>query len=380
LGLEFKEYLHGRGSAEDWKRHFVSAEEKLDVLEEQEVQHADEVEGIRAKLRAMREEFEKIEANYAKYRHDDKPVDRIVEPAIEATIEASYDLSVLQSRDTKREQSHLLHVITLTILITFGLKTAIVVALSHSIHSDVRKLQEMERKLVKSNEELSRFVYFVSHDLREPARMVGCYMKLLREKCECDTEQEELVGFAIEGSARLEALLDSLLTYSRLDAEAVRQEVELCSEVIQVALRDLRLKIEESGAEVVFSCDNPDPDRCRHCRVVCDPLAMIQVFENLIENAVKYRKKDVPPKITIHAQRNEQGWLFCVEDNGIGIAASDVSDNLFKVFKRLHTRDQYPGCGIGLASCKRIIERHGGEIWVASEQGVGTRFYFTLPN
>jgi signal transduction histidine kinase len=110
-----------------------------------------------------------------------------------------------------------------------------------------------------------------------------------------------------------------------------------------------------------------------------NPILMTQVFVNLIGNAIKYAKQDVPPVIRIMADRDENEWIFCIADNGIGVESADITESLFKLFKRLHTRDQYPGCGIGLASCKKVVERHGGRIWVESEAGVGSRFHFTLP-
>jgi light-regulated signal transduction histidine kinase (bacteriophytochrome) len=309
--------------------------------------------------------------------------------AINKAMEQSYMLSRLQSDTAKSNHRYLSYVVIGSLFLIFVMKTSAVFLLNRSISRDVRELQELERSLTRSNEELSRFVYFVSHDLREPARMVACYMKMLQEKSvlrtssreslEVDIEADELIRFAIEGAARMEALLDSLLAYARLDSEIKKQDVEFCRDVVEIALRDLRSTIDASGAKVTFTCDNPDPSHCWHCKVSCDPVLMCQVLVNLIGNAIKYAKSDVPPVIRIIADRNEDEWTFCIADNGIGIESADINENLFKLFKRLHTRDQYPGCGIGLASCKKVISRHGGRIWVESQVGVGSQFYFTIP-
>ena len=247
-------------------------------------------------------------------------------------------------------------------------------------------LQKLADNLVSSNQNLSRFVYFVSHDLREPARMVACYLKMLSEKVEmCGSrcingnEIQELVEFGVSGAKRMEDLLDSLLEYSRLDGEISLKDVEMCPDVINIAKNNLKVAIDESEAEINVYCDNPDPNNCWHCVTKCDPIQMILVFQNLMANAIKYRRDGVTPRITITAKHLEKEWQFCIEDNGIGIPKEHLNEHLFEVFKRLHSRDKYPGSGIGLASCKQVIERHGGKIWAESEYGVGSKFFFTIP-
>jgi signal transduction histidine kinase len=376
IGLEFQQHLRDGQDSDQWKKHFVIVENKLQSLEQYEASYADEVVKLHEYVEDLKLKFSQIDKEITNHKQAD--VDHETQVVINKAMEQSYMLSLLQSDVAKANHRRLSYILIGPLLLILVIKTVIIVLLNRSINQDVRDLRELEGNLSRSNEELSRFVYFISHDLREPARMVACYMKMLQEK-DLDADVAELVRFGVEGAARMEALLDSLLAYTRLDSEIEKQDVEFCRDVVEIALRDLRSTIDASGAKVTFTCDNPDPSHCWHCKVSCDPVLMCQVLVNLIGNSIKYAKSDVPPVIRIIADRNEDEWTFCISDNGIGIESADINENLFKLFKRLHTRDQYPGCGIGLASCKKVISRHGGRIWVESQVGVGSQFHFTLP-
>jgi len=194
------------------------------------------------------------------------------------------------------------------------------------------------------------------------------------------------LGYSSDGAKRMELLIDSLLNYSRLDGKINIKNVEICREVFAVVLRNLQPMIEESGAKITFKCNNPVWERqgiieeeCWHCKTKCDPTLMIGLFQNLICNAIKYVKPGEIPIVHIHAEHRDGEVIFSIRDNGIGIREGDIP-NLFQIFKRLHPRDMYPGNGIGLASCKKVVERHGGKIWVDSQWEVGSTFYFSIPD
>jgi len=238
-----------------------------------------------------------------------------------------------------------------------------------------RKRAELELKkkgegLARSNSELEQFAYVASHDLKEPLRMVSSYLQLLSRKHSqsLDAEANEFVAFAVEGANRMYALIDDLLTYSRVGTrEETLGEIDLES-VFALVTTNLEVLIRETGAEIVHT---PLPV------VFADTLQMTQLFQNLIGNALKF-KSDRKLRITIDAQSRKDDWLFTVSDNGIGISP-EYAERIFVLFQRLHTKEKYPGTGIGLAICKKIVERHGGRIWVESREGKGSTFYFTIP-
>ena len=246
----------------------------------------------------------------------------------------------------------------------------------HVLGTDVtaRKLAEnllarRVQELARSNAELELFAYFASHDLQEPLRMVRSFLQLLdqRYRDKLDSSANEYIGFAVDGTARLQTLIDNLLTYSRVGTQAKPLEPTDVNAIMADVLRNLRVAIEESGARVTYA-DLP--------RVMADATQLTRLFQNLIANAIKFRR-DQPPQIDIAAQREDNWWHFSVRDNGIGIAA-DHFERIFVPFQRLHSRSTYPGSGLGLAICKKIVERHGGRICVKSEPGSGSRFNFTL--
>ncbi|HEV8712904.1 MAG TPA: chemotaxis protein CheB [Candidatus Binatia bacterium] len=241
---------------------------------------------------------------------------------------------------------------------------------------DVSERKRAENALVQRtadlqrvNEELQQFAHIVSHDLNEPLRMVSSYMQRLEERYrgKLDTNADDYIAFAIEGAQRMQALIQDLLAYTRVGGKAQEFTAVDCEVLLLRTLGDLQLAIEESGAAVTHG---PLPT------VRGEGKQLGLVFQNLIGNALKFRSQ-APPRIHISARRDGSQWVFAVQDNGIGIDPRHVA-RIFQVFQRLHTRSEYPGTGIGLSICKKIVERHGGRIWVESELGKGATFLFTL--
>lgn len=239
-----------------------------------------------------------------------------------------------------------------------------------------RKVAQMELektllKLEKSNKELEQFAYIASHDLQEPLRMVASYMTLLEQKYkdQLDDRAKQYIYYAVDGSKRMGYLIRDLLVYSRVTSKAKEfTEVDLNKTYLNV-MNDLQILIREKDA-IVTSSGLPT--------LSADSVQMHQLLQNLIGNALKFHA-DRTPEVVIKAKRNGNAWLFSVKDNGIGIDHKNY-ERIFQIFQRLHEPDKYSGTGIGLAVCKKIVERHEGSIWVESEAGIGTTFYFTLPD
>jgi PAS domain S-box-containing protein len=232
-------------------------------------------------------------------------------------------------------------------------------------------LKNQAEELKAINNELQQFAYVASHDLQEPLRTVTSYLQLVekRYKDKLDSEGEEFIHFAVDGAARMSMLIKDLLTYSRVGTHAMPFEKVDCQAVLDSMLDNLHRSIQENKATVHIETEMPF--------IKADPTQMGLLFQNLISNAIKFRTKD-NPVIHIRAKEEDSHWLFTIKDNGIGIPA-DYADRVFVIFQRLHTRQKYPGTGIGLAVCKKIVERHGGKIWL--EQNVnepGTTFFFTI--
>ena len=231
-------------------------------------------------------------------------------------------------------------------------------------------LREKTEKLARSNEDLEQFAYVASHDLQEPLRMVASYVQLLarRYEGELDADANDFIHFAVDGAVRMRRLINDLLTYSRVGTQGKELSPTDSGAALAQSVNDLKVTIEESGTLVTH---DPLPT------VMADLPQLGQLFQNLIGNAIKFRGNE-PPRVHISASHNGSGWIFSVRDNGIGIAP-EYSERIFIIFQRLHSRQEYAGTGIGLAICKKIVERHGGHIWVESEVGKGATFYFSLP-
>jgi light-regulated signal transduction histidine kinase (bacteriophytochrome) len=238
-----------------------------------------------------------------------------------------------------------------------------------------RKKAEEERnrvmaELVRSNKELEQFAYVSSHDLQEPLRMVASFTELLAKRYQdkLDKEANEFIAYAVEGARRMQALIEDLLVYSRVTTRAHPFSEVNAESALDETLANLKLTIDENRVQVT---------RDALPMVFADHAQLIQLFQNLLANAIKF-KGERAPQIHISCQEKAKEWEFCLRDNGIGIAKGDY-ERIFVIFQRLHTRGEYPGTGVGLAVCKKIVERHGGRIWVESEFGKGSAFYFTLP-
>ncbi|AEH36830.1 MEDS domain-containing protein [Halopiger xanaduensis] len=229
---------------------------------------------------------------------------------------------------------------------------------------------QRERALEESNERLEQFAYAASHDLQEPLRMVTSYLQLLENRYAdaFDEDGEEFLEFAVDGAERMREMIDGLLAYSRVETQGDPFEPVDLDSLLDAVREDLQIQIDETDAEITAD-DLP--------RVSGDASQLRQVFQNLLENAIRYSGDD-PPRIRTDATRRGREWVISVEDDGIGIDPDD-QDRVFTVFDRLHSREEYEGTGIGLALCQRIVERHGGDIWVDSEPGEGSTFSFTLP-
>ena len=230
------------------------------------------------------------------------------------------------------------------------------------------ELRETIGRLEQSNDRLRQFAYAASHDLQEPLRMVTSYLQLLenRYKDDLDEAAREYIDFAVDGASRMREMVNDLLAYSQIDQDEIEFEPVDCETVVANVLADLDVQIEENDANIVTESL---PTLEAHEK------QLKKLFQNLISNALKY--SDDAPRVEITAKQRNESWEFSVTDNGIGIDP-DKTDRIFEVFKRLHHDDEYPGTGIGLSLCQKIVENHDGEIWVESEPGEGTTFSFTL--
>ncbi|MHA2370047.1 MAG: sensor histidine kinase [Candidatus Hodarchaeales archaeon] len=246
---------------------------------------------------------------------------------------------------------------------------------SIQIEVDKRKaaeedLKETAAELARSNRDLEDFAYIASHDLKAPLRTIGSYIHLLerRYKSELDEEAQEFIKFAQNGVKRMQNLINDLLSYSRVGTHGKEFTPTDFQPVIERVLFNLQKSVEETGAVITHTAMPT---------IAADKQQMIQLFQNLISNAIKFCKGQ-SPIIKVSARLQSQEWVFAVSDNGIGIE-SQYQDRIFQMFQRLHSKKDFPGTGIGLAICKRIVERHKGHIWVESEPGEGSTFYFAIP-
>ncbi len=238
-----------------------------------------------------------------------------------------------------------------------------------SIQEDITELKEIQQDLARSNAELQQFAYVASHDLQEPLRMIGSYVQLLsrRYKGKMDAAADEFISFAVDGVERMQKLINDLLAYSRLSTTARPHEVADLNVILEEVRANLKVAIAETGM-VIEAADLP--------QIKVEQSQIMQLFQNLIANAIKFRSPHAP-RVTISAQKAGNFWHFSCRDNGIGLDMR-YAEKIFVIFQRLNNRLDYPGTGIGLAVCKKIVERHGGRMWVESEIGKGSTFHFTL--
>lgn len=231
-----------------------------------------------------------------------------------------------------------------------------------------QKVADRTLELKRSNEDLEQFAYVASHDLQEPLRTVTSYVQLLarRYKDKLDPDANDFINFAVDGSTRMRTLIQSLLEYSRVNSKRPFENINM-NDLLNTQLSNLSESIKENNA-IIKSESLPD--------IFGDPILISQLFQNLLTNAIKF-KRDGNPEINITGKKMNNEYLFSVKDNGIGIP-KEYADKIFVIFQRLHEADKFPGTGIGLAICKKIVERHGGKIWFESEPGKGTTFFFTI--
>jgi PAS domain S-box-containing protein len=233
------------------------------------------------------------------------------------------------------------------------------------------KLRSLTEELTRSNRELELFAYVASHDLQEPLRMIGSYVQLIarRYKGKLDEDADEFIGFAVDGATRMQRMINDLLAYSRVGTKGKPFSRTAMDKVWRQATSNLQVAIEERGATVT-SDHLPE--------VMGDDVQLVQLVQNLVGNAVKFCRPPINPVVHVSCREESDSWVFSIRDNGIGIDPEHF-ERVFLIFQRLHDRTEFPGTGIGLALCRKIVERHGGRIWVESAAGKGATFFFTLP-
>jgi PAS domain S-box-containing protein len=246
---------------------------------------------------------------------------------------------------------------------------AAIVDITERKRAELELLKKTE-ELARSNQDLEQFAYVASHDLQEPLRAVAGPLQLLQRRYQgqLDARADEFITHAVDGATRMQKLIDDLLAYSRVGRSGAVHQLTQCGNVLDQALKSLSVGLQESGAQI---------NRGELPAVLAIPTQLTLLFQNLIGNALKFRRSDRPVQIDVDARKQGGDWVISVKDNGIGIDPQ-YFERIFLIFQRLHGRAEYPGTGIGLALCKRIVEQHGGRIWVESAPGSGTTFFFTL--
>jgi len=299
------------------------------------------------------------------------PDDR--EPVIKGFLEDLYQQERRKRYDVraKTKDGREIWISALATRIEFQGRVAVLLSLRDV--TETRRVEELLKQtmteLVRSNTELERFAYVASHDLQEPLRMVASYTQLLerRYKGKLDSDADEFIGYAVDGATRMQQLINALLDYSRVSTRGKPFSPTNCEEVFNQAIANLQASIKENAAIVTHDYLPT---------IMADGTQMVQLFQNLISNAIKFHGEE-QPEVHVGAERNGTEWIFSVRDNGIGIDPQ-YFDRIFVIFNRLHSRQEYPGTGIGLTICKKIVERHKGRIWVESQPGKGATFYFTI--
>ena len=242
------------------------------------------------------------------------------------------------------------------------------------LRTSTEELEELTQELRRSNTELEQFAYIASHDLQEPLRTVTSAIGLLQSwyKGKFGAEADTFIGYAVDGTKHMQQLIKDLLAYSRVTSRGESFAPVRCEGILMQVLDDLKTTIEESGVKITL------PEGTMPI-VMGDRTQLVQLFQNLIANAIKFRSEQRPEvQIGVKRDAKRNRWQFSIKDNGIGMDMQ-YADKVFTIFQRLHTTEEYPGTGLGLALCRKIVERHGGEIWVESELGKGSTFYFTMP-
>ncbi|MBA2499766.1 MAG: GHKL domain-containing protein [Chitinophagaceae bacterium] len=240
------------------------------------------------------------------------------------------------------------------------------------LHKKNEEISYLNKKLSIANVNLEQLMYVVSHDLKEPLRMVNSFMLLLKNKYAqlLDEKANTYIGFAVDGGKRMQAMITDLLELSHTAANNSHKELVDVNLLFNEAQQNLFNLIKESKAEIVTEGKLP--------KLIVNKSDIIRLFQNLVGNAIKFKKRDTHPVITLNVMENKDEWLISIKDNGIGIPAEKF-ENIFEIFNRLHSKEEYEGTGIGLASCKKIVEGNGGTIWLESEEDIGSTFYFTIP-
>lgn len=235
------------------------------------------------------------------------------------------------------------------------------------------QLEDTNLRLAHINTELENFAYIASHDLKEPLRSIASYVQLLdrRYKSQLDDEAREYIGFAVDGVKRMRDLIDSLLLYSRAGTNSLNPQLISPKDILNNVKQNLRSKIDDNKAQIIIAGELPK-------ELMADKLQITQLFQNLIDNAIKYRNPELTPVIAIKSVQDKNTYVFSISDNGVGIAEEHF-ESIFKIFNRLNIPGSYEGSGIGLAVCKRIVIAHGGQIWVESVPEKGSTFHFSLP-
>jgi light-regulated signal transduction histidine kinase (bacteriophytochrome) len=299
-----------------------------------------------------------------------------VSPAAGGVLPVSSDefaraiLNVLGDFAEERDRLEAMQRAVLNILEDFDEEKNKTEAANAELRREVAERQAAEEALRRSNADLEQFAYVASHDLQEPLRMVSSYVQLFARRYagQVDPQARKYIDYAVDGAKRMQSLINALLEYSRVGRREQPARVSAEAALAQ-ALENLSSSIVEAGARVT---SDPLPD------VIVDGRQLVQVFQNLVGNAVKFRRPGVPPRVHVSARIDGDEVVLGVHDNGIGVDPRHA-DRIFVIFQRLHTRDEYSGTGIGLSIAKKVIDRAGGRIWLESEPGQGSTFYFTLP-
>jgi len=288
-------------------------------------------------------------------------------------------VNILEDFAAERTQLEMAQRAVLNILEDLEAEKVTVERVNRQLHQeiDVRRraeesLRDYSAELARSNTDLQQFAYVASHDLQEPLRAVSSFSQLLarRYQGKLDSDADDFITFIVEGATRMQTLINDLLAFSRIGTRGKPFALVECENVLQAAKENLDVAIAESGATITH---DPLP------ALVADATQLTQLFQNLLGNAIKFRRPGEAPRIHVSSKRQDGGWRLSVQDNGLGIDPQ-YFDRIFIIFQRLHGRDKYAGTGIGLAICKKIVERHGGRIWVESERGEGSTFYFVIPD